>query len=189
MGERLACYTRYFENKLVTFQHFQAGPEFSSVMMGLLLALNICWDPSSPRPQMENIYDPSLKMLRDNLYCSCKYPVLLCFTLTRDESDQNQSNAAVSGLRTHLPCHDRVKKKNVYAVLSMMSYFPPQKTFPTEVTWQGLRSSISISTSFRYKYFHGKCSEEIHSLVPSLQQRPIMTGTLGRIILIPYVSH
>lgn len=68
-----------------------------------------------------------------------------------------------------------VVSKYSFVSLSMINHFLPYNPFHDEETSQDL--------SLLYRYFHGKCSDNIHSLVPSLLNLMVRTRHTSHIVV------
>lgn len=121
-----------------------------------LLALNVYWELSlSQISNRTHIYDSSRKRLKKISIACTALEIIPCSIFSRVSSDQKYSIVAMPGLelfnRDFLAL---IEYKNVHVTLWAMTYiFQP----------------VTDETLQTYRYFHGKYSVKLHTLVPSFQ--------------------
>lgn len=101
-------------------------------------------------------------------YLSRKYMAPhVCSMFPRVKSDRKRSIAAIS--RLEFLIHQLPALIDFKVLLDLVG----DELFPT----------LFASLSPLYLYFHGKCPDELHSLVPALQLRPTMLRIRDQILL------
>lgn len=135
--------------------------------------MRINWDLSSPQTQMELVYTnlakDSVKTV-DFLYHSSNYltPPAILF-LYDSQIRLKMSTTVIFGLELHslyLPI-----QKCLYSLLC-------DELFSTLQILSN-RQNVA-SSSLLYCYFRGKCSDDLHSLVPSIESRPFLSYYISK---------
>ena len=166
------------KTKLVSFHHHQTDPGFHPVVMdastlsesvhldrllGLKLTQDLKWNS-----YISSIASEASKMI-GSLYRSRKYltpsAILYLYKSQIRPRMEYCCHIWAGACKSSLSSLDRVQRR--------LRWLIGEELFNTLQPLSHRRDVASLSLF--YRYFHGRCSEELHSLVPALQSFPVRT--------------